>query len=358
MQDLNSTGIADFSLESLEALNQALTQAEQHLHSIRDFIRLGVTLLRQFDAHLGQGTEDFFAESAALVLQTLSLDWSADSEILDARLLPLEKQQFLALLRRRIAERIPTSYLLNLAYFCDLPFYVDERVLIPRSPIAELIRQQFFPYFEPDDAAQPLNGVTDGEPQFFEHGLAARYHLPPQRILDLCTGSGCIAIALATRFIDAEVDAADIDKDALEVAAVNVDHHALGHRVNLIESNLFEKIVPEQQYDLIVTNPPYVDAATMADLPAEFLHEPEHALAAGQDGLDLVHRILYHAPDYLNENGLLVCEVGASEWALQQAYPQIDFHWLTFAGGGSGVFALEYAELVAHRAAFAQHVSQ
>ena len=176
-------------------------------------------------------------------------------------------------------------------------------------------------------------------------------------MLDLCTGSGCIAIALASRFPDAMVDASDIDKNALEVAAVNVEHHHMNHQVNLIESNLFEKVPAENQYDLIVTNPPYVDAATMADLPPEFLHEPDHALAAGQDGLDLVHHILYNAPDYLTRDGLLVCEVGDSEWALRQAYPEIQFDWLTFAHGGHGIFAMDYDELTENRAYFEQYVS-
>ena len=178
----------------------------------------------------------------------------------------------------------------------------------------------------------------------------------PERILDLCTGSGCIAIALATRFVDALVDAADIDKGALEVAMVNVDHHDLGHQVNVIESDLFSKLPAEHQYELIVTNPPYVDAAIMADLPPEFLYEPEHALAAGQDGLDLVHKILHEAADYLTPEGLLVCEVGDSEWALMQAYPEIQFNWLTFAHGGHGIFAITFDDLIEHRASFAHYV--
>lgn len=308
-----------------------LQQAEQHLHTVRDFIRLGVTLLRLYDAHLGQGTEDYFAESSALVLQTLSLDWSADPEILDAQVLPLEKQHILQLLVQRIEQRIPTSYLLNLAYFNGLPFYVDERVLIPRSPIAELIASRFAPYF--------LN--KDGELLTAEHGLPDQTEpFVPQRILDLCTGSGCIAIALATAYPEADVDATDISKDALEVAAINVEHHEMQHQVALLESDLFSRIPAEQQYDLIVSNPPYVDAGDMADLPAEFLHEPELALAAGQDGLDLVRLILAQAADYLSEDGLLVIEVGNSQWALQQNFVQVPFHWLQFEKGGSGIFAL------------------
>ncbi|MEZ7501123.1 50S ribosomal protein L3 N(5)-glutamine methyltransferase [Psychrobacter sp. Arc29] len=338
-------------------LQAELNEAREQLVSIRDFIRFSVTQLRNYDVVVAQGTTDEFAEASAIVLHSLSLDWSANEQILDCRLTTSEKQAVLGLLEERIAERKPLSYLINLSYFCDLPFYVDERVLIPRSPIAELIRQQFHPYFDVTELAKPL-GVSPNEKSavFYDHGLDVKQLSQPERILDLCTGSGCIAIALATRFVDALVDAVDIDKGALDVAMVNVDHHDLGHQVNVIESDLFAKIPAENQYELIVTNPPYVDAAIMADLPPEFLYEPEHALAAGQDGLDLVHRILFEAPDYLSPDGLLVCEVGDSEWALKQAYPEIQFDWLKFAHGGHGVFAITYDELVSNRHLFASYV--
>lgn len=338
-------------------LRAELAEAREQLVSIRDFIRFAVTQLRNYDVVVAQGTTDEFAEASAIVLHTLSLDWAANDQILDCRLTTSEKQQVLGLLEERIAERKPLSYLINLSYFCDLPFYVDERVLIPRSPIAELIRQQFHPYFDVNEWAKPLGmSMNNQAAAFFDHGLEIKQLAQPERILDLCTGSGCIAIALATRFVDALVDAVDIDKGALEVAMVNVDHHDLGHQVNVIESDLFAKIPAEHQYELIVTNPPYVDAAIMADLPPEFLYEPEHALAAGQDGLDLVHRILFEAPDYLSPEGLLVCEVGDSEWALKQAYPEIQFDWLKFAHGGHGIFAITYDELMTHRQLFAAYV--
>ena len=338
-------------------LHAELEEAREQLVSIRDFIRFAVTQLRNYDVVVAQGTTDEFAEASAIVLHSLSLDWSANDQILDCRLTTSEKQLVLSLLEERIAERKPLSYLINLSYFCDLPFYVDERVLIPRSPIAELIRQQFHPYFEVSELAKPIGvSINNQAPAFYDHGLEIKQLSQPERILDLCTGSGCIAIALATRFVDSLVDAVDIDKGALEVAMVNVDHHDLGHQVNVIESDLFAKIPAENQYELIVTNPPYVDAAIMADLPPEFLYEPEHALAAGQDGLDLVHRILFEAPDYLSPEGLLVCEVGDSEWALKQAYPEIQFDWLKFAHGGHGVFAITYDELMAHRELFAAYV--
>ena len=338
-------------------LHAELEEAREQLVSIRDFIRFAVTQLRNYDVVVAQGTTDEFAEASAIVLHSLSLDWAANDQILDCRLTTSEKQQVLSLLEERIAERKPLSYLINLSYFCDLPFYVDERVLIPRSPIAELSRQQFHPYFEVSELAKPIGvSVNNQAPAFYDHGLEIKQLSQPERILDLCTGSGCIAIALATRFVDALVDAVDIDKGAIEVAMVNVDHHDLGHQVNVIESDLFAKIPAEHQYELIVTNPPYVDAAIMADLPPEFLYEPEHALAAGQDGLDLVHRILFEAPDYLSPEGLLVCEVGDSEWALKQAYPEIQFDWLRFAHGGHGIFAITYDELMTHRQLFAAYV--
>ncbi|MFB2538359.1 MULTISPECIES: 50S ribosomal protein L3 N(5)-glutamine methyltransferase [unclassified Acinetobacter] len=324
--------------------DEYLQQANDQLSTIRDFIRFGVTALRQHDAHLGQGTEDFFAESSALVLQTLSLDWSADAEILDAKLLQSEKDEFLALLQRRINERMPTSYLLNLAYFCGKPFYVDERVLIPRSPIAELINTGFAPYFS-DATADNIHALPE-----------VRSDNTPLRVLDMCTGSGCIAIALAYAFPDAEVDATDISKEALEVASINAEHHNMQYQVALLESDLFAKIPAENQYDLIVSNPPYVDAEDMADLPAEFLHEPELALAAGQDGLDLVKKMLAVAADYLTENGLLVIEVGNSEWAMRQNFNKIDFHWLQFQNGGSGIFALTAQQCREYQAIFQQSI--
>lgn len=325
-----------------------LQEAAETLVTIRDFIRFGVTALRQYDAHLGQGTEDYFAESSALVLQTLSLDWNADAEILDAKLLPSEKQEFLSLLEHRINERTPTSYLLNLAYFYGKPFYVDERVLIPRSPIAELIENRFAPYCldENGQMGEANNNLpANPNPQM------------PRRILDMCTGSGCIAIALAYAFPDAEVDATDISKDALEVAAINTEHHNMQYQVALLESDLFSKIPAENQYDLIVSNPPYVDAEDMADLPDEFRHEPELALAAGQDGLDLVRKMLAQAADYLTEDGLIVIEVGNSEWAMKQNFNTVDFHWLQFQKGGSGIFALTAAQCRQYRDLFIQSVN-
>ncbi|MES2918679.1 MAG: 50S ribosomal protein L3 N(5)-glutamine methyltransferase [Pseudomonadota bacterium] len=300
-----------------------LAEAEASLVTIRDFIRFGVSCLRLHDVHLGHGSNDPFAEATALVMQTLGLDWSADPEILDAKLLPSERRAVIDLIRRRVNERTPIGYLLNIAYFAGLPFYVDERVLVPRSPIAELINDGFQPWLKDD----------------------------PQRVLDLCTGSGCIAIALAKAYPEALVDGTDISMDALSVASVNVEHHEVQDRVGLIESDVFSKL-PGQRYDLIVSNPPYVDAEDMADLPPEFLKEPELGLASGRDGLDLTRRILAEAADHLTEDGLLVVEVGNSQWALEQAFPEVPFVWVEFENGGQGVFVLTAAECREFQAQF------
>lgn len=298
------------------AIDEAvLAEAESTLVTIRDFIRFGVSCLRLHDVHLGHGSNDPFAEATALVMQTLGLEWSADAEILDAKLLPSERRAVIDLIRRRVNDRTPLGYLLNLAYFAGLPFYVDERVLIPRSPIAELIAGRFLPWLETE----------------------------PQRVLDLCTGSGCIAIAIATEFPEAFVDGTDISLEALSVASLNVEHHELQDRVGLIESDVFGKL-PGQRYDLIVSNPPYVDAEDMADLPPEFLKEPELGLASGRDGLDLTRRILADAADHLTDDGVLVVEVGNSQWALEQSFPQVPFLWVEFESDAQGVFVLTAAQ--------------
>lgn len=310
-------------LPALTLSDAQLEEAIQGLSTIRDWMRFCVTCFRGCDVHLGHGTSDPFAEASALVMQTLNLEWSADDQILDAVLLPSERRQVAELLRRRVNERTPLAYLLNLAYFCGLPFYVDERVLVPRSPIAELIQDRFLPWLKDE----------------------------PQRILDLCTGSGCIAIACAKEFPEAFVDATDISLDALSVAAVNIEHHELQHRVSLLESDVFSKL-PGQRYDLIVSNPPYVDAEDMADLPEEFLREPELGLASGPDGLDVTKRILAEAADYLSDDGVLVIEVGNSQWALQQTFPDVPFIWVEFEHGGNGVFVLTADQCREHQALF------
>ncbi|MCX4024870.1 50S ribosomal protein L3 N(5)-glutamine methyltransferase [Endozoicomonas sp. SM1973] len=292
------------------------TPSFQGLTTIRDFIRWAYSRFNQADLFYGHGADNSWDEAVHLVLQSLALPWDIEQPLFDCHLTDDEKQHVASLINQRIEQRIPTAYLVNQAWFCGLPFYVDERVLVPRSPIAELINNQFRPWLVASSV---------------------------DRVLDLCAGSGCIGIACAYAFPEAQVDIADISTDALQVATINVDQHELAHRVSLVQSDLYQAL-SQHRYQLIVSNPPYVDAEDMADMPAEFHHEPALGLEAGDDGLDLVKHILAKAADYLTDDGLLVVEVGNSQWALEEQFPQVPFTWVEFEQGGHGVFVLSAAD--------------
>ena len=293
------------------------------LHSIQDFLRWTYSVFNRADIYYGHGYDNAWDESLQLVLGGLQLPLDLPTELFQSRLTPSEKETLVQLVLARIQQRVPVAYLTNSAWFCGHEFYVDERTIIPRSPISALIQDSF-------------EGLLDAV---------------PQRILDLCTGSGCIAIACAYAFPEAEVDAVDLSFDALNVAEINIERHQLAHRVFPIQSDLFANIAG-QKYDLIVTNPPYVDEEDLAEMPEEFHFEPEPALGSGMDGLDITKQILKQAPNYLTENGLLVCEVGNSMVSLIEQYPEVPFEWVELKNGGLGVFALRYKELVKYHHLF------
>lgn len=288
------------------------------LHTINDFVRWAVSRFRQANLYYGHGTDNPWDEAVSLILHGLFLDEEMPDVAWQARLTHSEKTHVVEILMRRIEQRIPAPYLTRRMRFAGLEFYIDQRVLIPRSPLAELIEKRFEPWLHRDHA---------------------------ERILDLCTGSGCIAIACAHYLPEAQVDAVDISPDALAVAQQNVQKFHLEEQVHVYAGDLFDPLPPEAQYDIIVSNPPYVDAHDMAHLPPEYHHEPSLALAAGQDGLLIVERILQQAKRYLKTHGLLIVEVGNSEAALMERYPHVPFTWLTFDRGADGVFLLTHEDL-------------
>lgn len=282
------------------------------LLTLRDWLRWAVSRFEEAGLYYGHGTDNAWDEALAIILHALHLPHDVSRDVLDARLTDTEKQAILTLLNRRITERVPAPYLTNKAWFAGLPFYVDERVLIPRSPLAELIENHFEPWLQ----------------------------TAPEHILDLCTGSGCIAIACAHFFPEALVDASDLSKDALAVAQINVGQHHMENQVNLYQGSLFDALPTGKKYDLIISNPPYVDREDMLSLPPEYHHEPAGALQAGTDGLDIVLKILKEAREFLTPNGILIVETGNSEIALMDKYPSLPLTWLEFTRGGGGVFLL------------------
>lgn len=279
--------------------------------------------LEQANVYCGHGTDNTWDEVCLLLLHALGLE-RADESILQQQLSETERLSFAALIDRRIREQVPAAYLIGEAEFAGMRFIVDARVLVPRSPIAELIHKGFRPWL----------------------------NIQPTSVLDLCCGSGCIGIATAAAFTEAQVVLSDLSADALDVARLNVAKHSLEERCEVIQSDLFVNL-GGKVFDLIVSNPPYVDQRDIDEMPAEYKAEPELGLAAGVDGLDLVQPMLANAAKYLNEGGHLIVEVGNSWVALEERYPTVPFTWIEFEYGGEGVFILSKEELIKYQEALA-----
>jgi len=293
------------------------SEKTQSFQCLQEFYDFGVEQALASELYYGHGTDNAYDDIRWLLTASLALPFEEEGEAWTRPLLEMEKQTLRDALERRILENTPVPYIIHMSPFCGIPFYVDERVLIPRSPIAELIEVGFQPWVEPEQV---------------------------QQVLDLCTGSGCIAMACAYAFPQAKVDATDLSDEALAVAQINRGRLELESQVQLIASDCWQN-VPEKSYDIIVSNPPYVGDAEMDTLPQEYRHEPDMALRAPENGLAIVEQILAHAHRYLSDTGILVVEVGNSDEALQQAYPEVPFLWLEFARGGHGVFLLTAEQL-------------
>ena len=292
------------------------------LETLRDWLRWSVSRFGEAKLHFGHGSDEPYDEAAYLLLHALHLPLDRLEPFLDAKLTQAERATLGQLFTRRIDERVPAAYLTHEAWLGDFRFYVDERVLIPRSYIAELM----------------------------QGGLEAHVGPPAevQAALDMCTGSGCLAILLAHAYPEADVDAVDVSSAALAVAQRNVSDYALADRINLIRSDLFANL-PEKTYDLIISNPPYVTSMAMEELPAEYRHEPALALAGGDDGLDAVRTILKESPRFLNPKGTLVVELGHNRAAAELAFPRLPFVWLATAGSDDSVFVVKREDIISGR---------
>ncbi|MBC3935323.1 50S ribosomal protein L3 N(5)-glutamine methyltransferase [Undibacterium sp. CY7W] len=295
-----------------------MTTSTSPFSTLRDLLRYAVTRFNQEKLFFGHGSANALDEAAYLLLHTLHLPLDKIDPFLDARLLPEEISKVMQVIERRAADRVPASYITNEAWLGTYNFYVDERVIVPRSFIAELIPEHFSPWVNDPDS------ITD--------------------ILELCTGSGCLPIMLADMFQNAQVDAVDISADALEVARKNVVTYELQDRVNLIQSDLYTN-VPDKQYDLIITNPPYVNSGSMAILPQEYLHEPQIALAGGDDGMDLVRKIVAGAAQRLKADGILMVEIGNERAFAEAAFPELNLTWVSTSAGDDMVFLIEARDL-------------
>ncbi len=300
-------------------MSSPFSQVTQDLHTVRDYLRFAVSRFHQAGLFFGHGSSDAYDEAVYLILHTLHLPLDRLEPFIDARLTAIERAEILNIIQRRVQERIPAAYLTREAFLGEYSFYVDERVIVPRSFIAELLRTQLSPWIAEPEAIGS--------------------------VLDMCTGSGCLAILAAHEFPHAQVDAADLSADALEVAAHNVADYELEDRVHLIQSDLFSKLA-NKKYDLIISNPPYVDAPSVAALPQEYLHEPKLALGSGDDGLDATRIILKHAAQHLTANGILIVEIGHNRELLEAEYPKLPFTWLDVTAGDQFVFMLHRNDLL------------
>jgi ribosomal protein L3 glutamine methyltransferase len=292
--------------------------ANQHFKTVRDLLRFAVSRFNEAELSFGHGLDNAYDEAAYLILHTLHLPIDRLDPFLEARLLPDELRNVLGVLEKRIAQRLPAAYLTHEAWLGQYRFYVDERVIVPRSFIAELLPEALKPWL-PDEVMV-------------------------RSALDLCTGSGCLAVLLALAYPNAAVDAVDLSPQALEVAQRNVNAYSLDEAIRLVNSDLFSALAG-CRYDLIVCNPPYVTTQSMQALPAEYRHEPQMALESGVDGLDHVRAILRAAPVHLEDDGVLVVEVGHNRSALEQAFPDVPFIWLDTASGADFVFLLQRRDL-------------
>ncbi len=293
----------------------------KNLVSIRDYVRWAATQFSAAGLYYGHGTDNAMDEAVELVLASLHLDHDLPVAYFSCRLTDSEANVIQEWVHHRIQDRVPLPYLTGRAWFAGMPFRVTPAVLVPRSPLAELIERGFQPWLDGDSLG---------------------------RVLDLCTGSGCIAAAVAAYLPQVEVDAVDLSPEALAVARENLVRHELEDRVQLYEGDLYQPLPQGIRYDLILSNPPYVSEAEYAGLPKEYRQEPKLGLTASEEGLAIVVRLLRQAPDFLEEEGILICEVGNSAEALQTRYPEVPFVWLDFERGGEGVFLLSAAELRAH----------
>lgn len=294
------------------------TEASTQLRTVRDWVRFAVSRFNQAGLFFGHGSDNAYDEAVYLLLHTLHLPLEQLDPFLDARLTSSEVKSVLEVLKRRVNDRLPAAYLTHEAWLGEHRFYVDERVIVPRAFIAELLREQLAPWITEPEAVSSM--------------------------LDLCTGSGCLAVLAALAFPQARVDAADLSPDALSVARINVSEYELDDQIELVLSDLFSGL-RERKYDLIVSNPPYVNAASVATLPEEYRHEPALALGSGEDGLDATRIILAQAHEHLHPDGILIVEIGHNRDALEAAYPDLPFTWLDTSAGDQHVFMLRRDEL-------------